>query len=336
MKKIWQSLEIKGKKISNRIVFPPIASERYSADPASIQELFSSYQKLASSGIGTLIVEHSYINLTGQFSPKQISVASDATLDFHRQLAKLIKDQGVLSALQINHAGAHCLASMNTNPAKGPSAIRLNPGEVRVEALSLKEIQQTVEDFAAAALRACNAGYDMLEIHSAHGFLISQFLSPLTNQRTDAYGGELKHRMRFLLEVLEAVKAVLPVDLILAVRLGISDHSPGQKLHESSYTVEEGLKVAKVLQEKGIDLLDISGGMCGSRPAKVSGEGYFIPYAQAIKQSGISTPIVITGGFRSLEAVELAIERNDTDFVGVGRALWENPEWLNEEKKHAK
>ena len=270
MKKLWQEFEIKGKKISNRIVFPPIASEKYSSQKEELSQLFENYRGLSSSGIGTLIVEHSYINPVGQFSPKQISVASDDTIDFHRQLARLIKKQGVLSALQINHAGAHCLPSMNTNPAKGPSAIRLNPGEVRVEALSLKEIHETVEDFAAAASRAYQASYDMVEIHAAHGFLISQFLSPLTNHRTDAYGGDLKQRMRFLLEVLEAVKSTLPSEMILAVRLGISDHSPGQKLHESSYTVDEGLKVAKTLQEKGIDLLDISGGMCGSRPASVS------------------------------------------------------------------
>jgi NADPH2 dehydrogenase len=335
MKKLWQEFEIKGKKINNRIVYPPIASEKYSAQQEEFPQLFENYQRLASSGVGTLIVEHSYINPTGKFSPKQISVASDDTIDFHRQLAKLIKDQGVFSALQINHAGAHCLASVNPNPAKGPSAIRLNPGEVKVEALSLKEIQQTIEDFAAAALRACKAGYDMVEIHSAHGFLISQFLSPLTNHRTDAYGGDLKNRMRFLLEVVEAVKSALPSEIILAVRLGVSDHPPGLKLNESTYTLTEGIQVAKALEENGIDLLDISGGMCGSRPAQVSDEAYFVPFAQAIKQQGISLPLVITGGVRSLKIAEAVIEQNDADFVGIGRALWENPEWLREEKKYA-
>lgn len=335
MKKLWQEFEIKGKKINNRIVYPPIASEKYSAQQEAFPQLFENYQRLSSSGVGTLIVEHSYINPTGKFSPKQISVASDDTIDFHRQLAKLIKDQGVFSALQINHAGAHCLASVNPNPAKGPSAIRLNPGEVKVEALSIKEIQQTIEDFAAAALRACKAGYDMVEIHSAHGFLISQFLSPLTNHRTDAYGGDLKNRMRFLLEVVEAVKSALPSEIILAVRLGVSDHPPGLKLNESTYTLTEGIQVAKALEENGIDLLDISGGMCGSRPAQVSDEAYFVPFAQAIKQQGISLPLVITGGVRSLKIAEAVIEQNDADFVGIGRALWENPEWLREEKKHA-
>ncbi|HOI25338.1 MAG TPA: NADH:flavin oxidoreductase [Caldisericia bacterium] len=335
MKKLWQEFEIKGKIINNRIVYPPIASEKYSAQQEEFPQLFENYQRLSSSGVGTLIVEHSYINPTGKFSPRQISIASDDTIDFHRQLAKLIKDQGVFSALQINHAGAHCLASVNPNPAKGPSAIRLNPGEIKVEALSLKEIQTTVEYFAAAALRACKAGYDMVEIHSAHGFLISQFLSPLTNHRTDAYGGDLKNRMRFLLEVVEAVKSALPSEIILAVRLGVSDHPPGLKLNESTYTLTEGIQVAKALEENGIDLLDISGGMCGSRPGNISGEGYFVPFAQAIKQQGISLPLVITGGVRSLKIAEAVIEQNDADFVGIGRALWENPEWLREEKKHA-
>jgi NADPH2 dehydrogenase len=333
MDKIWQSYEIKGKKISNRIVFPPIATEK-SEKGKVVQGVVDYYQRMADTGIGMLVVEHSYINHDGQFSPGQLSIASDDCVQNHQEIAKAIASSKVFSGVQISHAGAHCLLSMQREHVMGPSNVRMASGDLPVISMSSDDIRNTVEDFARSASRAFSAGYDMVEVHSAHGFLLSQFLSPLTNHRKDGYGGSLNARMRLLMEVVEVVQSTIPDEMILAVRLGISDNTPGLEKRENALSLEDGLVIAKTLQEKKIDLLDISGGLCGSRPAQVESDAYFLPFAQAVKETGIRLPIIITGGIQSLSTAMEIIEEGSSDFVGIGRALYQNPDLLNQQKNN--
>ncbi len=235
--------------------------------------------------------------------------------------------------MQINHGGAHCLASTGKNIVFGPSCIRRISGEVSVEPMSLQQIHYTVECFQAAAIRAVKAGYDMIEVHAAHGFLLSQYLSPLTNQRKDEYGGSLKNRMRLLMDIVEAIQSAIPDEILLAVRLGIADaHPESQK--PAGLLLKEGIAVAQSLEAKGIDFLDLSGGMCGSRPEDCTKQGYFVPYAQAAREAGIQLPLMITGGIKSLEKAEEIVDQGYADFVGIGRALYQDPRWLKKEMRH--
>ncbi len=331
MQKIWSTYSIKGKIIPNRLVFPPIATEKFHLDDA-LSQLKEHYKSIAFSGVGTVIVEHSFVSPEGKFSPGQLSISNDEDMAVHRQIVQVIKQGGAVSALQLNHAGAHCLASLQPDLCLSPSSVRRASGEVPLKSMDKNDIEQVINAFSAAATRAVQSGYDMIEIHCAHGFLLSQFLSPLCNHRQDEYGGTLNGRMRLLMELVEAIQAKIPEEILLAVRLGISDQAPDQPQACEGLTLQEGLKVAQNLQQKGIDILDLSGGLCGSRPAECSSQGYFLPFAQAVKESGMKVPTIITGGITDLVFATSVIEEGISDFVGIGRALYQDHLWLKKEK----
>jgi 2,4-dienoyl-CoA reductase-like NADH-dependent reductase (Old Yellow Enzyme family) len=185
--------------------------------------------------------------------------------------------------------------------------------------------------FGLAAARGKAAGYDLVEIHCAHGYLLSQFLSPLTNQRQDQFGGTLDNRMRFLLETITAVRSSVGFAYPLMVRLGISDIHPNMTLHSDGLTLEEGIQVAQAVEKAGCDILDISGGLCGSRPAGLTGEAYFLPWLQALRPS-VHVPLLITGGISRSETAAAIIANGDADLVGVGRSLVADPKWISKAK----
>ncbi|HCD71714.1 MAG TPA: NADH:flavin oxidoreductase, partial [Thermovirga lienii] len=172
---------------------------------------------------------------------------------------------------------------------------------------------------AEAAARAVRAGYGGVEIHACHGYLIGQFLSPLTNQRKDRYGGDIKNRARFLFEVYEAVRGLLSDEHVVAVRLGVADSMPNEE--PRGLTIEDSKWVAKELAAMEVDFIDISGNHCGYDG---EGEGYFADYALAIKDVVGDTPVVCTGGITKLSTARTLLEKGSCDLVGLGRALRRN------------
>lgn len=327
---IWKPLPIKNLTLPNRIVYPPIATETADEEGHPTEKTYINYQKMARSQVGLLIVEHHYVSPLGQLSPGQLSISKDSDIDGEIKLVEMIHEKGMICALQISHAGSGRLPSMGDN-SEGVSAVA-NPNTKRIpEELTKSGIESVITSFGQAAKRAKKAGYDMVEIHSAHGYLGSQFLSPVTNQRKDHYGGSINNRMRFLLEVVEEVKGQVGEDFPLMVRLGVSDNPPGHIIHPQGLTVEESLIVAKELEKQKMDILDISGGICGSRPASVEGEAYYIAFSEYLRPN-LSIPTIYTAGVTSLHTAEEILRNKAADLVGIGRKLMTSPDLIIKEK----
>jgi NADPH2 dehydrogenase len=310
---LLDSLEVKGLTLKNRIVMPPMHTGLATAEGAVTDNLIEHYVR-RSKALGLLIVEHSYVRLDGRLSKRQLGIYDDSLVSGLEKLSSKVHATGTPVVIQINHAGR--AASMEITGMK-PVAPSLsgNAQELRIE-----EIEGLVEAFAMAAERAMRAGFDGVEVHGAHGFLLNQFFSPLANRRRDKYGGSLENRMRFPLEVVGRVKEKLGGRLLL-YRLGSDDLDP------AGIKIEDSKKLAIKLQGAGVDILDISGGLCGSRPSQLQDrQGYFIPQAQQIKRV-VNIPVIGVGGIAEPEYANTVIREGKVDLVAVGRALLEDPDW---------
>lgn len=326
MTKVFTPFPVKHLTFKNRIVMPPMATERSQPDGAVKAESIAYYKEMAARGMALLIVEHNFIDLDGRASPGQMSIARDLDVAGHQELSRAIRASGALAALQISHAGSN-RAEAGADLSLGASPVAHPVSQLTPRAIGQDEIAGIVSAFGLAALRGKRAGYDLVEIHSAHGYLLSQFLSPLTNRRRDRYGGSLANRRRLLMEVIEEARGRVGSDYPLLVRLGVSDTPPGMDLHPGGLTLAEGMETAKAVAKAGIDILDISGGMCGSRPAGLNGEAYFLPWLQALRPA-VTMPMILTGGIRKPETAAAILANERADLVGVGRALAADPEWM--------
>lgn len=226
---------------------------------------------------------------------------------------------------QISHAGGAAKTSITGRTTLSASANPLpRAGKENTDIpkeMNLLDIQKVVDDFAKAAIRAKKAGYDGVEIHSAHGYLLNQFYSPLTNKRTDEYSGStLMGRIKLHLDVIQTVREAVGKDYPIALRLGACDYIPGGS------TLQDSIAAAKEFEKAGIDLLDISGGFCGYINPYSKEQGYFSEITEELKKH-ISIPIILTGGIVDAAAAEKLLLENKTDLVGVGRAILKNSDW---------
>ncbi len=292
---------------------PPMNTELATESGEVTEELIQHYSTRAP-WLGMIMVEHSYVRPDGRLSPRQPGVHDDRLVQGLGTLAKAVRATGTPVGIQINHAGMRCDPALIGTEPVGPSALE------GARALSREEIQGITEAFGLAASRAVRAGFDAVEIHGSHGFLLCQFSSPLANRRTDGYGGNLENRMRFPIEVVRRVKQETGDRAQLWYRLGADDRTPGGN------TAKEGAAMAKLLASEGVDVIDVSGGMCGSRPQGLHGPGYFAYAARAVKDA-TGLPVVAVGGVASLQEAESVIERWGVDMVAVGRALLKDPLW---------
>jgi 2,4-dienoyl-CoA reductase-like NADH-dependent reductase (Old Yellow Enzyme family) len=324
---LFTPLRIKDLELKNRIVLPPMATEASGADGAVQAASVDYYGRMAGRGMGLLVVEHNFIAPEGRASPGQMAIAGDPDIDGHRRIVQAIHAAGAKAAVQVSHSGSNRAAAM-PGPIVGPSPVVHPTSGLLARELDPGEIAAIVIAFGMAAARGAQAGYDLVEIHAAHGYLLGQFLSPLTNRRGDRYGGTPANRRRLLLEVIEEARGRLPGDYPLMVRLGLSDTPPGSDLHAGGITVAEGIETARALAGAGIGLLDVSGGMCGSRPAGLGHEAYFLPWLQALRPA-VSLPLVLTGGVRTPAAAAAVVAAESADLVGVGRALAADPHWVD-------
>jgi len=306
-------LEVKGLTLKNRIVMPPMHTGLATTKGAVTDELIEHYTR-RSKALGLLIVEHSYVSLGGRRSERQLGIHSDHLISGLERLSGSVHATGTPVVIQISHAGGRAsMEAMRTKPV-APSPI----GDARK--LRVDEIEALKEAFAVAAERAMRSGFDGVELHGAHGYLLNQFYSPLTNQRRDKYGGSLQNRMRFPLEVVERVKERVGGRLLL-YRLGSDD------LHPEGIKIQDSMKFAGKLEEAGVDIIDVSGGLCGDGSAQFQDrQGYFIPQAKKIKEV-VNAPVVGVGGIRDPKHANKLIKEGKIDLVAVGRALLKDPDW---------
>jgi NADPH2 dehydrogenase len=267
-----------------------------------------------------VIIEHSYVSLAGKLSEKQLGIHDDGLVSGLERLSSSIHATGTPVVIQINHAGRS--ASMDLT---GMQPLAPSPSK-NARQLLAEEIEAITEAFTVAAERAIKAGFDGVEVHGAHGFLLNQFFSPLTNRRRDEYGGSLEKRMRFPLEVVRSVRKRIGGRLLL-YRLGSDDMDP------AGTRIEDSQRFAVKLEEVGVDIIDVSGGLCGSRPKELQGkQGYFVPQARQIKQA-VDTPVIGVGGIIGAKYAERLVHEEGIDLVAVGRELLKDPHWAKKARR---
>lgn len=288
-------------------------SGRASFEGAVTNKLINFYVR-RSSALGLPIVEHAYVSPTGKIGPKQLGIYDDSLIAGFEKLAVGINSVGAPAVVQISHAGGVANKKIIGATPAGPSAT------AKTRMLEKSELPAIAEEYALAAERAVKAGFDGVELHGAHGYLLNQFFSPLINKRQDEFGGSLENRMRFPLMVVEKVCQRLGGKLLL-YRLGSDDLAP------RGTTIEDAAAFAQKLEAAGVNILDVSGGMCGSEPKQLRQiKGYFVPQASQIKHA-VKVPVIGVGGITEPEFADKLVRDGKVDLVAVGRALWHDNEW---------
>jgi len=287
------------------------------------------YGTRAVGGTGLIIIEASAVTPEGRITPADVGIWNDEHIKGLSRIVSFIHQHGSVAGIQIAHAGRKASCEV---PKDGGKQLNENqggwqtvaPGNIpflstdRVPASLNKEgIKKVISDFKAAAGRALAAGFKIIEIHSAHGYLLQEFLSPLSNNRTDEYGGSFENRIRLLLEVIDAVKSVWPAENPLFVRISSTDWTEG------GWTIEESVKLAYILKDTGVDLIDCSSGGNVFNAKIPVGPGFQVPFSEAVRKTGILTGTV--GLITTSGQAELILQEGKADLVLLGRELLRNP-----------
>jgi len=319
---LYDTISIGQLELKNRLVMPPMQTDRSALGHVAKAMVDYYRQRALYSKPGLIITEHSCITEAGRANQMQLSIAEDDCIPELRRITDAIHGAGSRVFAQLKHA---CSASEPFDDSERVSASAIAnprkklPGLPRP--LTAEEILALEDRFAEAAVRALEAGYDGVEIHSAHNYLLNQFYSPLTNHRSDAYGADsVENRVRFLLETVARVRMAIGPDVPLAVRLGGADYYPG------GATEEDAAEACVLLEQAGVDLLDISGGVCGYIRPDHREPGYFGSMTEKIK-AVVSVPVLLTGGVQKPEDAERLLNEGKADLIGVGRALFRDAHW---------
>lgn len=315
--------------LKNRIVKAPQSSGMSNIDGSVTERLVRYYRDQAAGGAAMIIVEYAYIDDIGSKSAHcHLGISNNEHIPGLAWLAENIREQGSIPAIQIEHCGRQKF--LGTQPICAPSEIPWpklwNQYGVQAvpHALTIEEIQDIVHAFGDAALRAKTAGFELVEIHGAHGYLLTNFFSPTTNHRNDLYGGSLENRMRIYLEVYRDIRKKVGPDFPVTIRLSGTDYEP------DGFGIEDTIALAKALESEGIDALHISGGDHHTMIHQVSPMSMSICHntwaAEAIKKE-VKIPVIASGSITLPEYAEEIISSKKGDFVGLGRPLWADPEW---------
>ena len=321
-KKIWESIEIGGIKIKNRIVMPPMCSRLANPDGSVTPQLTAYYEARAKGGVGMIIVEYSYIDeIASKAAICQLGVYSDDLIPGLNELVERLHYYDAAVFLQICHGGGKSPSSLIRCRPVAPSSMSIPSGEITSE-LTIEEINGIIEAFADAALRAKRAGFDGIEIHGAHGYLINQFLSPINNIRNDIYGPDFMRRARFPLEVLSKIRQRVGDDFPVGFRLGITDYVPG------GIEAEETLKLIKMLETNGVSYIHATAGGYSTPHYTISPpyieRGHLEWLARRCKGE-VAIPIISVGGINHEVGMRI-LENESADLVAMGRALIAEPE----------
>lgn len=313
----FESIKIKNFEVKNRIVMPPMCM--YTADTDGYANEFHHvhYGSRAVGGVGIIIVEATGVTSNGRISEHDLGIWDDNHISGLKKIVELCKPYGTKMVIQLAHAGRKC--EVISEEIVAPSGIPFDENSRVPKELSQDEIKEIIASFREAAIRAVKAGFDGVEIHAAHGYLIHEFLSPITNQRTDEYGGNVINRSRLLREILEEVRKVLPSDMPIFLRVSASDYTPDGL---DVYKMEEIINEVRDF----IDVLDVSsGGVIQARIAVYN--GYQVRFSEYLK-SKCNVPTIAVGLITGPELVEEVLFNNRADFVALGRELLRNPYWV--------
>lgn len=325
MSHLFSSFTARGVTLRNRIVMSPMCMYSAGEDGIATDFHLAHLAARAVGGAGLVITEAAAVEARARISVNDLGIWDDAQVEPLARIVRLCKAQGAAACIQLAHAGRKAWTpTKGQGPLQGvaPSAIPFDGDWTTPRALRAEELDGILDAYRAAVRRALRAGFDAVEVHAAHGYFLHQFLSPISNRRTDDYGGPLENRARMLLRVVEAVRKELPESAPLLVRLSCTDWVEG------GLTLEDQVQVARWLKARGADLVDCSsGGSTPAVPAVGPGyPGYQVPLAEKIRRdAGIATMAV--GLITTPEMAEEIVRNGRADLVALGRELLRNPYW---------
>ncbi len=324
MANLLSPLSVNGLELKNRIVMPPMATRMSTPEGLLTEEAIQHYVERAEE-VGLIVVEHAYIAPEGRFREKQLGIYSDKLMEPLKKLVQEVHKKGAKIGFQLTHAGSRAKTEIIGELPVGPSPVVHPLAEVCPVELTMDDMARLLDLYAAAAERVKKCGFDMVEIHGAHGYLLGQFISPLTNKRQDEYGGNTQSRAKFPVQVVQAVRKQLGKDYPLFYRLGADDRLPG------GLTSDEAAVIAGYLAEAGIDCLDLSGNHCQYLSDNKE-QGYFVYLADKIRPA-VGVPLLVTGGITEAEFADDLVREEKADLVGVGRALLKDAAWARKAVK---
>jgi 2,4-dienoyl-CoA reductase-like NADH-dependent reductase (Old Yellow Enzyme family) len=323
---LFTPLRVQGLTLKNRIIMAPLYLGYANPDGTVSRLTLDHYSEMAGSGAGLIVVEHTMVHPSGIATPNCLRIDNDRYIPGLSELAGVIKDEGALAFLQINHCGRYAFAA---SEKWTPSPISV--GETITKEMTREQIDQAVQSYAAAAKRVKEAGFDGVEIHGGMAYLIVQFVSPRTNHRTDIYGGSLENRMRFALAVVDAVKVAVGEGFPVGYRFSADEEMP-DGLHP-----KETVVLAQELEKRGVAYLSV---MAGSYDAysrseyreKEKKEAHMVHYAAEIKRSVPRTPVITAGRIKTPETAEKILREGKADLIGLARVLLADPLWPKKAK----
>ncbi|MDG5778091.1 NADH:flavin oxidoreductase/NADH oxidase [Haloarculaceae archaeon H-GB1-1] len=335
---LFTPLRLSGTELPNRVMVSPMC--QYSCedrDGLATDWHHTHLTSRAVGGAGVVMTEATAVSPEGRISPHDLGIWSDEHADALSEITAFVREQGSVPAIQLAHAGRK---ASKTRPWEGSEPLQPDAGGWEVlapsdrpypyetdppqtRAMDEADIEAVVEDFAAAAARADDAGFEVAEIHAAHGYLLHEFLSPVTNDREDAYGGDFDSRSRLLLEIVDAVSEVWPAEKPIFVRISVTDWLPDR----DSWTVEQSIRLAERLAERGVDLVDVSaGGVHPDQQVPDAGPGYQVGYARRLtEETDADIAVGAVGGITTPEQADALVRNERADLAIVGREHLRDP-----------
>ncbi|NTV14397.1 MAG: NADH:flavin oxidoreductase [Desulfobulbaceae bacterium] len=326
---LFSATVINGMTLKNRLVRSATWEGMCAPDGRPTAKLTDCYRNLARGGVGLIITGYTFVRPDGRQMPGKMGLHGDDFAAEMQELTSAVHAEGGKICLQLVHAGGQTDSANAGGQPLAPSAVKVEQFPEQPRAMNFADIQSVIRAFREAARRAREYGFDAVQLHAAHGYLINQFLSPHTNFRTDEYGGSMENRSRFLREVHWEVREAVGPDYPVLVKLNGSDNlADGLDLDDACYA-------ARRLDKDGIDAIEISGGTPASGPGapirrhidQAADEAYNLPLARAIK-AAVSCPVMVVGGFRSPEVCEAAL-RHDADYIAMARPFVREPDLAN-------
>jgi 2,4-dienoyl-CoA reductase-like NADH-dependent reductase (Old Yellow Enzyme family) len=326
MAKLFETTAINTMNLKNRFVRSATWEGMATEDGSPTPRLIDLMIELVKGEVGLIITSHTYVCREGQAGPWQLAIYSDELIPNLRQMTEAVHKKGGKIALQLAHAGCRADFSLTGMQPLGPSVRKIKNGPLCQE-MTQQEVRQTVEAFATGAGRARESGFDGVQIHAAHGFLLSQFLSPFYNKRKDSYGGAIENRARIVLEVFRSIRNAVGDRFPVLIKMNSEDFLG------TGLSVDEMVQVAAMLEKAGIDAMELSGGTPDSgkflpvRKGRIVSEKDEVYYRGAAKRykEKISVPLILVGGVRSYGAAEELVETGVADYISLSRPLIREP-----------
>lgn len=339
-KSIFQTLKLGNVTVKNRIVRSATWEKLSNNEGGVTDKLYDLYQNLAKGGVGTIITGCTYVLNGDQFYSSMTGMYKDELIPEYKKLTDMVHSYDTRIIQQLAYGGSQGTREENETPIWGPSAVTDLYNEVIPKEMTLENINTLIDAFSNAAIRAKKSGFDGIQIHASHGYLLNQFLSPYYNRREDKYGGCKENRARLIIEIYEQIRKKAGKDFIVLIKLNGDDYI------DQGATIDDCIYLSKELDKRGIDGIEISCGMAASfeymsrsKIFKPEAEAYNAKWADMVAKE-VKAPVMVVGGIRSIEKIETLLKETDIEYFSLARPLLAEPDlvnkWKNKTQEKAK